>query len=181
MDIAISQQDIAVPLRAWPGDALERSWHFFLHKHRLIPIANTGKIPEQLHCDAVVLSGGSFGVWRVLTEVELIKFALAHEIPLIGVCHGAFVINEYFGGVNGTVSGHNGPDHDIVMEDKKFTVNSYHNLDITRLASDFIPVAQGEINIEAFRHKNKSIWGLVWHPERQIHPVLPTALAKLLT
>jgi len=35
-------------------------------------------------------------------------------------------------------------------------------------------------NIEGFKHKDKQIWGLVWHPERMVKPVLPSDLEAFL-
>lgn len=180
MKIAISQQDIAVPSRAWPGDALERAWHIFLRKHQLIPIPNIGDIPPWLDCDAVILSGGPFSVYRTLTEVALIKHALDQGLPLIGICHGAFVINEFLGGVNDSIDSHNGTMHDIILEGKPHQVNSYHGMNIARLAPDLEMIGHCDQTIEAFQHQSLPIWGIVWHPERQPNPVLPRDLRKIL-
>lgn len=180
MKIAISQQDIAIPSRSWTGDALERAWHIFLPKHQLIPIPNTGILPIWLDCDAVILSGGPFSVYRTLTEVELIKYALKKDIPLVGFCHGAFVINEFLGGTNNTIDGHNGPMHEVEMEGQIHEVNSYHGMNIARLATDLDTLAVHDKTIEAFDHRSKSIWGIIWHPERQVDPVLPKNLRKIL-
>ena len=180
MKIAISQQDIAVPSRAWPGDALERAWHIFLRKHQLIPVPNTGNLPDWLDCDAVILSGGPFSVYRTLTEVALIRHALDKNIPLIGICHGAFVVNEFLGGVNDSIDGHNGTVHDIEMEGHIHEVNSYHGMNIARLAPELEVLASCAETTEAFAHPTKPIWGVVWHPERQIQPVLPKRLRKSL-
>jgi len=180
MKIAISQQDIAVPSRAWSGDALERAWHIFLRKHQLITIPNTGTLPDWLDCDAVILSGGPFSVYRVLTETELIKHALSNDIPLIGICHGAFVINEFLGGVNDNIEGHNGTVHDVEMEGDVYEVNSYHGMNIARLADNLVILASHSKTVEAFVHRSKLIWGIVWHPERQTNPILPKDLHKIL-
>jgi gamma-glutamyl-gamma-aminobutyrate hydrolase PuuD len=33
---------------------------------------------------------------------------------------------------------------------------------------------------EAFKHKDKEIYGIVWHPERMKNPVLPKKLVEFL-
>jgi gamma-glutamyl-gamma-aminobutyrate hydrolase PuuD len=34
--------------------------------------------------------------------------------------------------------------------------------------------------IEAFRHKNRKVWGIVWHPERMEKAVLPNDLRSFI-
>ena len=60
-------------------------------------------------------------------------------------------------------------------------VNSFHTVGIASLAEELVAIAMDrEYNIEAFKHKEKRIWGVVWHPERMENPVLPPEVKKLL-
>ena len=51
----------------------------------------------------------------------------------------------------------------------EFQVNSFHNQGITTsdLARDLIAFAKSGNIIEGFYHKNESIIGIQWHPERK--------------
>ena len=35
-------------------------------------------------------------------------------------------------------------------------------------------------SIEAFKHKHRQVWGIVWHPERMTEAVLPNDLKEFL-
>jgi gamma-glutamyl-gamma-aminobutyrate hydrolase PuuD len=67
------------------------------------------------------------------------------------------------------------------MKDGKYEVNSYHTQSISKISDDFEVIAVDELdNIEAFKHKTKQIYGVVWHPERMTIPVLPASIKTLL-
>ena len=67
------------------------------------------------------------------------------------------------------------------MNKKVYTVNSHHQNKILSLPQNFEIVAiTKEGDIEAFKHKQRNIWGVVWHPERMDKPVLPNDLEKIL-
>ena len=49
----------------------------------------------------------------------------------------------------------------------KSALNSYHNFAITKLGKKLIKIACAEDgSIEAFKHFDKRILGIMWHPER---------------
>ena len=168
-------------------------------KHELIPIPNTGAIIP-LDFDMLIISGGEITTQRTETELLYFQMALLKGIPILGVCHGAFFINEQFGGTNSTTDGHRNTEHWILLLGScravnravKVKVNSFHNLVIDELSTDFLIDArtaatrfhssnrQPHASIEAFKHKKLPIWGVVWHPERMITPILPPELQKLL-
>lgn len=127
------------------------------------------------------MTGGNDSVGRHLTENHL--YQLAHRLarPIVGFCHGAFAINDLAAGINGRVEGHVAKEHNIIMEDKILTVNSFHSQCIAQLAPGFESLAvdtQG--HVEAFQHVFKPIWGVVWHPERMSQPIVPRSLADFL-
>jgi N5-(cytidine 5'-diphosphoramidyl)-L-glutamine hydrolase len=162
-------------------DALERDWYVLLKKHQLMPFPNIYDFVEVPEFDCLVITGGPDSLARHYTEDALFALALKRNKPIVGVCHGAFTVNDLTGGINGTVSGHVGVMHDIVMNDKKITVNSYHNQSIQQLGPEMQAVAHDlDGNIEAFEHVNLPIYGVVWHPERMNHPILTPNLEILL-
>ena len=49
------------------------------------------------------------------------------KIPIIGVCRGMQIIQNYFGINLFKISGHIKVRHELYYEGKKINVNSYHN------------------------------------------------------
>jgi N5-(cytidine 5'-diphosphoramidyl)-L-glutamine hydrolase len=180
MRILISQQEYDHPPFFFTFDCLERSWYNLLAGHTLIPVPN---IPtwdfSKIEYDCLLLTGGNDSISRHLTEDRLYKISKETNKIIIGVCHGAFAINDIEGGVNGKIDNHRGTNHKIYMEDAEHYVNSYHGQSITKLPDDFISLAvDDQNNIEAFRHETLDIYGMVWHPERMKNPVLPSDLRE---
>jgi putative glutamine amidotransferase len=130
--------------------------------------------------DCFIISGGETTEAREFTETQCYADAVKKGIPVIGVCHGAFVLNRWHLGSNDVIDGHSGTEHTITMEDNSHTVNSFHKVCIGKLARDFNPIAWTDTHTEAFKHTELPIWGLVWHPERMTTPVLPNDLKELL-
>ena len=82
------------------------------------------------------------------------------------------IINKYFNGKLVKINNYKN-NHIIKKLDKKLDmptkVNSFHNWGIRMndLANQLIPTAVDERNfVEAFKHQNKKLVGLMWHPER---------------
>ena len=181
MRILISQREVIVPPSFFTFDALERSWYNLLSNHKLIPIPNICRIDESIEYDCLVLTGGPDSIERHITEDLHFKYALNQNKPIIGVCHGAFAVNDLTGGKNGKVDGHWQTDHAIYMDGQEYLVNSYHEQSIASIGEEMVVVATDEeYNIEAFKHKDKPIFGIVWHPERMENPVLPMEVRQLL-
>jgi putative glutamine amidotransferase len=181
MKILISQRDVRIPPSFFTFDALERSWYNFFLGHQLIPVPNLGYIDKNIEFDCLVLTGGPDSIERNKTENLLFFFALERNKSIIGFCHGAFAINDLTGGINGIIKGHVCTEHEIIMESQIHTVNSYHGQSIEKLGSEMEKIAfDMDGNIEAFKHKTKSIHGIVWHPERMNNPVLPSDVSTIL-
>ena len=146
-----------------------------------------------LGVDAVILSGGNnvspsiYGSTESLddvyeirdaTELKIIDTCIEDDIPLIGICRGMTMINVHLGGtVTHNVSGHSGIRHKInLSQDSGFTeqsksVNSYHRQAIKHgnLAESLVAFAESDDGyIEGFRHRQLKIYGMQWHPERDI-------------
>ena len=180
MRILISQIEHVRPPRNFVFDALERSYYRFLQGHELIPVPNIIKVPD-IDYDCLMLTGGPDSVARNQTENLLYQDAVEKGKPVVGICHGAFVINDISKGVNGSVDGHVDANIKITMEGREHTVRCYHSQAIEKLGEDFEAIAyDNEGIIEAFKHVSKPIYGIVWHPERMDEPVLPSDVADLL-
>lgn len=181
MKILISQLEYIRPPRNFVFDALERSYYRFLQAHELIPVPNIIKVPD-IDYDCLILTGGPDSVARNQTENLLYQDAIKNNKPVIGICHGAFVINDICKGINGHVKGHVDADIEITMEGQDHIVKCFHSQNIEKLAKDFVAVAHDKQgNIEAFKHNTLPVYGIVWHPERMDEPVLPSEVADLLS
>jgi N5-(cytidine 5'-diphosphoramidyl)-L-glutamine hydrolase len=181
MRILMSQRDVRIPPNNFLFDALERSWYELLHKHTLIPVANIGAIDETIEFDCLVLTGGPDSIARHTTEDLLFAHALKLGKPIVGVCHGAFTVNDLTGGVNGRIADHTDTNHFINMEGSTHMVNSYHSQFIESMGPSMISIAEDlDGNTEAFQDKERPIYGIVWHPERMKTPVLPSVVKELL-
>jgi len=166
-------------------DCLEHGWYNLLSSHTLFNIANNpeqdfAKLIEDL--DLIIFTGGDASPKRFLTEVRLLTECYKQNKSILGVCHGAFFINQLEDGTNEECDGHHNTEHTVTMYGEQYTVNSFHSNKITKVNNNFDVVATTpDGDIEAFKHKTRAVWGIVWHPERMKHPVLPDDLKFILT
>lgn len=165
-------------------DCLEHGWYNLLSGHTLSFIPNNvdqdhEKIVRDL--DMVIFTGGDASPHRLLVETRLLTQCYIQNKSVLGICHGAFFINELEQGVNGTVENHQDTEHKVILEDQECTVNSHHTNQIMEVGADLNAIAHADDgSIEAFKHKIRPVWGLVWHPERMEVPVLPSDLRSLI-
>ncbi|EAK0952827.1 gamma-glutamyl-gamma-aminobutyrate hydrolase family protein [Campylobacter lari] len=125
---------------------------------------------------AVILSGGNdlnsckssfVNQKRDEYEKNIIKHCMQNNIPLLGVCKGAQMIASYFNSTICPCKDHVG-NHEVYLKDQIINVNSYHNFAIKTLGSELEALANAkDETIEAFKHKKFSIYGLMWHIERE--------------
>lgn len=176
MKIAITQRQLSI--NGINYDCLDQGWYKFLSSHDVIAVPNLTN--RNINVDMLVLSGGNHSKDRYETEIFLFEYAIEHKIPILGVCHGAFFLNFLYGGKNGDIDGHQDGTHELMMDNQKFIVNSFHHMTIAELGSDLEAIAHSPDGIEGFKHKTLPIWGIVWHPERMDAPVLPNDLKEII-
>lgn len=174
-------------------DCLDQRWGELSFKLNYLPIPlpniSNLMVPELLDTlclDAIVLSSGNtiaeydskasdVAPERDAFEAALIDAAILRSIPILGVCRGMQMINVHFGGYLSRIEGHVGCHHPVVVdvEYRDFisnSVNSFHKWGITRdqLSPSLTSIVHDQDNnIEAFVHNEKSIAGIMWHPERE--------------
>ena len=177
MKIAITQRQTEI--NGIVHDCLDPNWYTMLSQHEVIAVPNL--VGLDLQVDMLIISGGENTQARSLTELICWSEALKKGLPVVGICHGAFLLNYLHDGLNKELSGHRDGDHTVYMEGKTHTVNSFHDVGIYTLGEELAPVATGEDgSCEAFKHRMLPIWGIVWHPERMETPVFPKELKELL-
>ncbi len=172
-------------------DALSQEWPVFLNSFNINPIylPNSSsifkKIFNTIKLDGIILSGGSdIGKYpeKDHIEFEILKLAIENKIPVFGVCRGLQIINRFFGGTEKKTHDkkHVKTNHMIQITDnvvekwlgkKEFSVNSFHdNIILTQnLGENLIPIGlcENDNTIECITHKELSIMGIMWHPERE--------------
>jgi putative glutamine amidotransferase len=97
-----------------------------------------------------------------------LRLAIKKKIPFLGICYGAQFIANFFKSKITKKINHSNVIHNITLfSNKKIFVNSYHDYSITKLGNSLNILAKSDDgSIEAFKHINKKILGIMWHPER---------------
>lgn len=170
-------------------DAISHDWIDFLQKLEFLPIIIPNKLKNiegyisTLNLEGIILSGGdNFGEFpeRDKTEIRIIDYSTKNNIPILGVCRGMQLINEFFNGENikNNNSMHVGKSHNVKIKNSNFKnilgeeleVNSFHNNLIKKegIGQELEIFAESEIDstIEGYFHKKYPIIGVMWHPER---------------
>ena len=87
-------------------DCLEHGWYNLLNGHTLFSIPN--KIEQDYEklvssLDFIIFTGGDASPHRLIVETRLLTQCYLQYKPVLGVCHGAFFINELEQGSNGHI------------------------------------------------------------------------------
>ena len=123
----------------------------------------------------IVLSGGGDPLKKDLRykiENELIKISIKKNIPIIGICRGAQVLNIFFGGKLTKVKNHVRKKHRIfgpIVKNISISVNSYHDFGFFKktLGKNLKLLASSSDNVvKSFCHEKYKFLGIMWHPER---------------
>jgi gamma-glutamyl-gamma-aminobutyrate hydrolase PuuD len=180
LKIGLSQRVLLHKNRAY--DALEHVWYTYLKSHTLFPIANRpdqdfNNLANELDC--FIITGGDDSTVRRLTEMRLATYMIARQKPVLGICHGAFLLTETLGGQVAEITNHSDCEHQINYFGELVTVNSFHSLAIKQAPQSAVILALDDTgNCEAWI--DGKIAAVVWHPERMKQPWLPDEIANLL-
>ena len=130
-------------------------------------------IGEHVRPMGIVLSGGSsIGVepQRDETERQLLDYAVAETLPVLGICRGMQMMNHYLSGSLKRVSEHAATTHSLWSEEPGFTrseVNSYHNFQLDLIGKGLgVAATSNDGVVEAVTHHELPWLGIMWHPER---------------
>lgn len=173
-------------------DALAQDWWSFLNRALpgvpVLPLPNIGReavaLAQALSVSGLILTGGDdWGVFprRDATEEALFRWAERKNLPVLGVCRGAQMINRFMWGRTsfGFGAEHAGTRHalhvvpragELPLSPVPPEVNSWHNGGIRPddLAPGLIPWAFApDGSVEGFCRAEGSITGIMWHPERE--------------
>jgi gamma-glutamyl-gamma-aminobutyrate hydrolase PuuD len=130
-------------------------------------------------CDCLIITGGDDSAIRRTTEFKLAKVVMAMHKPILGVCHGAFMLTDVLGGVVAPEDGHMDTEHTVNYHGKKILVNSHHGQSIKHLHKGATCLTLDDVgNCESWI--DGMLAGVVWHPERMQEPWLPVEITNLL-
>lgn len=112
-------------------------------------------------------------------ERQLIELSISKNIPLLGICRGMQFIHHYFGGRLCAISGHVRSSHEIrsfpnalCTTEKTAIINSFHRygIDEGTLSKelDVFARCKSDGSIEGIFHREYPIYGILWHPERDV-------------
>ena len=163
-------------------DSTDHDWYRFFEGHALVFIPNLPEqdfaaLADQLDC--LIITGGDDSTVRRVTEIRIATEMLKRQKPIVGVCHGCFLLTELLGGKTGNIDNHHNTSHVVVVDGKQTQVNSFHSLCIVQEPATSEVLAQDTDGYcEAWI--DGAIAGIVWHPERMDNPVLPKKIQDLL-
>jgi len=181
LHIGLSQRILWHQGRAY--DALEHGWYSYFKQHTLCPIRNDPGQDFKIiakSLDAFVITGGDDSSLRRITEIKLAKQMMFLNKPVIGVCHGAFMLTDLLGGsVVAAVGDHSETLHLVMYFGEEVMVNSFHNLAIQQLhPTGTVLCTDQDGHVESWI--DGTLAGVVWHPERMDRPWLPDEIENLL-
>ncbi len=173
-------------------DAIDQRWVDLLLSIDIFPIFVSNNISyvkylfENENIDGVLLTGGNsllkYGgnaPERDSVEKFILKYSIEMDIPVLGVCRGMQLIQDFFGISLKEINNHVSVCH--ILSVKKglrlsFNVesipdaNSYHNYGTDKKSEELLTVAHSlDGIIMSVEHKSKNIFGIMWHCERN-HP-----------
>ena len=161
-------------------DCLDQKWAELVQECNAIPLILPNNLDavkallQQVKIDGIILTGGNDLVAYGGTAVErdeleeyLIEYAMKLDCPLLGVCRGMQMIQNYFNVPLYRINGHVAVKHEITMSDQNMMKNSYHGFGTKETSSELLVMAVAEDGvIEAVKYCTMRIYGMMWHPER---------------
>jgi GMP synthase-like glutamine amidotransferase len=133
MKIALSKRTIEKQGKIY--DAIENSWYSYLEGNELNFIPNRldqdfDAIADSVDC--FIVTGGDNRIIRRKTERRMIIAMMKRNKPIVGICHGAFLLTKFLGGTTGRKDGHRDGEHHVKYHGHDYPVNSYHRYHIDK-------------------------------------------------
>ena len=190
-NIAVVQRVEFIEKRNEFCDALDQKWTDLLLSVNLFPIflpnniSYVNKFIKKKKIGGLLISGGGSLIKyngsnpeRDEIDTVMIDFSIKNNIPILGICRGMQSIQNYFGNNIKIIKNHVHKNHSLnILGNSKIEkllrqydkVNSFHEYGSKESNMEIITLAMSEDGVvEAIRHINKEIYGIMWHPEREI-------------
>lgn len=191
--IGVTQRVDVVEAYGERRDCLDQKWAGLLSGLKLLPVLIPNAIEklddfvEAYRLDGVLLTGGNDiadlpepanpAPERDGSEAVLVRYCIERSLPILGVCRGMHFLVSYFGGELIKIDGHVRMRHDLSFASWwpwrtacNEKVNSFHNWGVSE---ENLPAClevgawSADGLVEAFRHVDLPILGIMWHPERE--------------
>ena len=180
MIVGLSQRVIYHNGQAY--DSTDQAWYHYFKDQEIIPIPN--RIDQDFKqlankIDALVLTGGNDPNIRRITETRMATEMLLLNKPVVGICHGAFLLTTLNGGAVGIIEDHHGVSHRVYTNGEEHVVNSYHTMCINKAPENAIVLTTDYAGYCESWIEGKMA-AVVWHPERMKNPYLPKEVQNLL-
>ena len=151
----------------------------------VFPIADTlrkaGACTEMLHFtemaenklgkyDKIILCGTALKDNTYADRIDMFSWLMQCDRPVLGICAGMQVISAVFGGsivpkpAIGLEEIEIVTDTPLLGEPRQIEGYHLHNYGVT-LPEEFLLVAGTTEVVEAFKHRERSIYGIIFHPE----------------
>lgn len=134
--------------------------------------------------DFLILSGGN-DIYNLVKctknfirnrlDYKVLNNAIKKKIPVLGICYGAQFISNFFNNEVFKKKGHINKNNEIKIINKDYSnkslikIKCFHNY-VIKSHKKFDPIGVSEDKtIEFFKIKNKKIYGMMWHPERNLN------------
>jgi GMP synthase-like glutamine amidotransferase len=160
-----------------------RHWKICLEHDLEIFKATENHFPDMRDFTHIILTGSEASVLQrekwACDEIDLVKEAAERNVSLLGSCYGHQILAVALAGPQHVRrSAHpeigwipidiNGVDSSLGTKRRAFCFSS-HLDEVVNLPDEFLVLASSaNCQIQAFRQKNKSVWGLQIHPEMSI-------------
>ncbi|MDA9006528.1 gamma-glutamyl-gamma-aminobutyrate hydrolase family protein [Litoricola sp.] len=171
-------------------DCIDQRWIELVLGIGFIPILIPNNITyvddmfSQFEFDSFILTGGNDLVKyngnspeRDMVEKSILMYCVKRRIPLLGVCRGMQVVQDFYGISLERVPSHVAVSHPLeIIYETRFpayfknisNVNSFHKLGTYSTKDPLKVVARAPDGlVEAVEHNSLPILGQMWHPERE--------------
>lgn len=183
--IAITQRTDKIVDYNETRDAVDQRWWHLLNVCDITPIIFPNdlslayRILKEFKLDGVILTGGNQTRERLEVESLLLEAAISKRIPVLGVCNGMQVIQNFFGVTLSKVNNHVHPEQEILVDGEPTIVNSYHDYGTVETVDELLVWAKAHDGVvKAIKHTKYPLTGIMWHPER-LDPLSPRDISLI--
>lgn len=147
-----------------------------LTEHELTVIKYTEIRNNQITAQDLVILSGGHGLpvlWHENEYHNEIEFIKNHTGPIIGICLGFQLLAHVFGShlhlldepLIGKVIIKPTAEGEFLLKNQDYLVYESHHWSAQKLKKPLITLAASNYGVELFKHLNKQIYGMQFHPE----------------